>query len=996
MTLRLSLLGAPLVERSGAPIAFDTRKAVALLAYLGVTGRPHRRESLAGLGWPDADRERASAALRRTLSTIRQVAGPDVLTVDGSTVGLDFSVVEVDVRRVHDLLTQIRSHDHPVSQVCHDCVAPLNEVAELERGSFLEGFALRDSPEFDDWQFFTAEELQRELAGALSRLVDARVLTGDLDLAVQAARRRLGLDPLHEAAHRTLMRLYAWQGRREAALRQYRECVRALQAELGVSPLDETTQLYEDVLANRVPAPGQNQHQQAPPAAVVPVPDPHATDGPRPGRLARRLIPARARSGEGQRVAGPRDRPPMVARDRELHALSDALAGIERDGVALVVEGEAGIGKTRLLSEWLQQPALHGRRILHTSCRQDETGLAYGVVVELLRTALGPTPMAERWVATLRPDVLREIGRLLPEVAEVAGPAPPADGPGAAWRLVDAAATALAATTSAPNSEVLPGLLVIDDVHWIDTSSLDVVAHLAQRLDGRPVCLVLAWRTELVGNGHRLRRLMTELARRGQLQQLSLARLDGAAVRMLLAGTMGSDHEDLDVLSDRVLLATEGVPLLVVEYLMALATDPAALDGPPPQGARDLLLTRLATVSSTAQQILTTAAVIGRSFDPDLVRRTSGRTDDETATALEELVDAGLIAEPGDDEGEYDFTHGHLRTLAYQEAGLARQRLLHRRVAAALENRARQRSDQQSLASAIAAHYGAAGDEAEAATWSARAADRAARLLAVTEAVAHYEEALALGHHDPEHINEALGDLHTLAGQYGEALNRFEAAAALTDDERFPALEHKIAAVHVRWGQWVLADQHLAIALAALEDRTGTEDLALRARVLTDRGLVAHRQGQDDQAASVARAALQAAEETNDLGALASAHNLLGVLSKHDLSLARHHLEHALALARRLHDVRIEVAAANNLAQAHAAAGALDRALPLAESALARAGLLGDRHREAALHNNLADLLRATGRNDEAMVHLKQAVALFADIGEPDAPAPEIWKLAAW
>jgi DNA-binding SARP family transcriptional activator len=75
MTLRLSLLGAPLVERDGEPVAFDTRKALALLAYLGVTGRPHRREALAGLGWPDADRERALAALRRTLSTIRHVAG---------------------------------------------------------------------------------------------------------------------------------------------------------------------------------------------------------------------------------------------------------------------------------------------------------------------------------------------------------------------------------------------------------------------------------------------------------------------------------------------------------------------------------------------------------------------------------------------------------------------------------------------------------------------------------------------------------------------------------------------------------------------------------------------------------------------------------------------------------------------------------------------------------------------------------------------------------
>jgi tetratricopeptide (TPR) repeat protein len=530
---------------------------------------------------------------------------------------------------------------------------------------------------------------------------------------------------------------------------------------------------------------------------------------------------------------------------------------------------------------------------------------------------------------------------------------------------------------------------------------------------------VVAWRTELVGRGHRLRRLVTDLARRQLVRQLPLDRLDLASVRVLLEDAFGADHPDLETLTGQVMDTTEGVPLLVIEYLAALRNDPKALQGPPPQGAQDLLLARLSAVGPGALQILTTAAVIGRSFDPDLVRRASGRTEQETADALDELTAAGLIAEPGNNgagsglgegggsgEGEgqraggrgsgYDFTHAHLRALAYQQAGLARQRLLHRRVAAALEGRVRHQRADRSLAASIAAHHAAAGDESAAAAWFARAAEHAAELLATSEAIAHYQEALALGHHEPERIHEALGDLQTLAGRYGEALTAYESAAALTGDEHFAVIEHKIAGVYVRWGQWVLADQHLTIALSALEDRATPEAAALRARVLTDRGLVAHRQGQHEAAESQARLALRAASETNDLGALAGAHNLLGVLSKHDLSLARHHLEHALALARRRHDVSIEVAAANNLAQAHAAAGALDRALPLAESALARAGQLADRHREAALRNNLADLLRAAGRNEEAMLHLKRAVALFAEIGEPDEHAPEIWKLAAW
>jgi tetratricopeptide (TPR) repeat protein len=235
-----------------------------------------------------------------------------------------------------------------------------------------------------------------------------------------------------------------------------------------------------------------------------------------------------------------------------------------------------------------------------------------------------------------------------------------------------------------------------------------------------------------------------------------------------------------------------------------------------------------------------------------------------------------------------------------------------------------------------------------------------------------------------------------LAERHACALDRYEAAAALAGDERQAVLEHKIAGVYQWWGQWALADRHLAIALSVLGDGPERKATALHARILTDRGLVAHRRGHVEDAASLARAALLAASDSRDLSALAGAHNLLGVVSKRDLSSARHHLERALALARRQHDVGVEVAAANNLAQAHAATGALDQALPLAESALARAGQLADRHREAALRSNLAGLLRAAGRNDEAMLHLKRAVTLFAEIGEPDERAPEIWKVAAW
>jgi DNA-binding SARP family transcriptional activator len=116
----------------------------------------------------------------------------------------------------------------------------LTEAAALFSGDFLEGFSLRDSAEFDDWQIRESGALQRELASALRRLVELLVAEGEFEQAIPRARRWLELDPLHEPAHRELIRLYAWSGERAAALEQYRTCVRTLSQELGVPPVEET------------------------------------------------------------------------------------------------------------------------------------------------------------------------------------------------------------------------------------------------------------------------------------------------------------------------------------------------------------------------------------------------------------------------------------------------------------------------------------------------------------------------------------------------------------------------------------------------------------------------------------------------------------------------------------------------------------------------------------------------------------------------------------
>ena len=234
--LRVSLLGAPLTEVGRARVETDTRKATALLAYLAVSERPQRRATLAALLWPDADEQKARGALRRTLSVLRSALGDRWLDAAGETIDLQRSGVRVDVAEFRRALREGR----------------LADAVALYRGDFLQGFSLRDSPEFDDWQAEQSDALRADYADALSRLAASAEREGELSAAIGYTKRRLALDPLHEPAHRDLMRLYARSGDRAAAIRQYHEATRVLDQELGIAPVAETRAMHGAIEAGTI------------------------------------------------------------------------------------------------------------------------------------------------------------------------------------------------------------------------------------------------------------------------------------------------------------------------------------------------------------------------------------------------------------------------------------------------------------------------------------------------------------------------------------------------------------------------------------------------------------------------------------------------------------------------------------------------------------------------------------------------------------------------
>ena len=246
-SLELYAFGPPRIEADSEIVNVERRKALALIVYLVTTRNRFSREALATLLWPEKERGRARGALRRLLWEINRSLSEGFLEIDGDTVGADAAVkIWVDVQEFNRCVDKYQSHQHE-SLLCDECKDAILRAADLYSNDFLAGFTLRDSPEFDEWQFFQTEQLRGEFATCLDLLVRHYGESGNFNQAITFARRRLKLDPIHEPAHRSLIQLYAWSGQRAAAMRQYARCKHVLKEELGISPQAATRRLYEKI-----------------------------------------------------------------------------------------------------------------------------------------------------------------------------------------------------------------------------------------------------------------------------------------------------------------------------------------------------------------------------------------------------------------------------------------------------------------------------------------------------------------------------------------------------------------------------------------------------------------------------------------------------------------------------------------------------------------------------------------------------------------------------
>src|SRR5258706_3964888 len=440
--LILRLLGTPEVSHAEKPLTLQTRKVLALLAYLAVEQGVHSRDKIAALLWPESDEERGKASLRRALAYLRESLDetphersgnvpvqPAHVLIEHHTLSFNFaSDFEIDTQTLQTAFTLVRRRS---SGDLRTHLAHLQMAASCYRGNFLDGFSLPDAPDFEDWLLLQRESWRRQANTVFDRLSQWQTEAGELENALETTTRWAEHDLLNETAHTRLMQLHSALGDRAAALQAFERCRAILERELSAEPSSEIMVLAERIRSQTAPVREPVMHEAPSPRDVWEF--------------------------------------PLTGRAAEHRALVTAFQTMLQGRVQVAtIEGEPGIGKTRLAREFLRWARAQGADVLEARAFETGSRLPYQPLVEAMRSRLE----GEQDLHALLSNVwLAELARLLPELRERVPDLPPPLSIGEAEarnRLFEAAARLGHAL-----AERAPVVLFIDDAQLSDAASLD-------------------------------------------------------------------------------------------------------------------------------------------------------------------------------------------------------------------------------------------------------------------------------------------------------------------------------------------------------------------------------------------------------------------------------------------------------------------------------------------------------------------------------------------
>ena len=676
-TLFVRLLGGVELRLGTERVApLESARAESLFAYLLLhRDAPQARQRIAFLLWTDSSEPQALTNLRQVLFNLRHALPWTDRFIEVGRRTLQW-------RADAPLWLDVAAFEQAVAQ------ARLDEAVELYGGVLLEGC-------YDDWVLEERERLQQLHRDALERLAVQMEEAGRWADAIGYGERLLRQDPLREETYRLLMRVHRAAGDAARALRVYHECTATLRRELGIEPSPATRAAYEGLLAIE------------------------------PRALGREAAPAGG--------------PPLVGRSAERAALSTCWrAAAAGDARLVLVTGEPGIGKSRLVEELRSWCSHHGALTAEGRAYAAEGTMGFGLLTAWLRCE----PIVGRLRRLPRSD-LTELARLLPELLwQVPGLPPPEllEEAEQRQRLFEAAARAILSTGTAV-------LLVADDLQWCDEQTLRFVHYLLRARAHAPLLVAATARREDVEPRHPVAELVAGLQALGRFSEVSLDRLTREESALLARQITGRALDEAHL--EHLYEDSEGIPLFIVEALRAGALERSAR-------VRGVIAARLAQLSDTAGELAGMAATIGRQFTAQLLAEAGGVDEGAFVRGLDELWRRGLIREHG--SSAYDFSHGRIREAAYAALSPAQRRRHHLRVAQALE-----RSDSDGASAMVAAHYDAAGEAARAVEWHLRAAGAAQRLHASADALRSLERALALVHQLPPTPEQGRLELEILS-----------------------------------------------------------------------------------------------------------------------------------------------------------------------------------------------------------------------------------------
>jgi predicted ATPase/DNA-binding SARP family transcriptional activator len=926
-TLRIIAGGQPL-RLAAPPMTFP------LLAYLLVhRERNVARETLAFTLWPEESESAAKANLRRHLHYLQKLlpAPPDgvpwVLTDARAVRWNPAAPAEIDVAEFE---------------------RRIGEGARADAVALYEGDLIEEQDH--EWILTERERLRTLHVDNLAELIAEARAERRFARALQFARRLLHHDPWREDAVREVASLRFELGDRAGAIAELDAFAERLGREMDAEPMPETLALRDLIASDELP--------ERPAAA---------------SRERRDIVPWSVL--------------PFAGREREVEQLRAAwdrtAAG---EGGMVMIGGEAGIGKTRLVGIVRQIALADGGVVLDGASAFPESS-PYQPFVEALEplvTALDPARVEPVFLAVLA-LVIPQIRALHPALPPLA----PVDPQHEQTRLYEAFFRA---------GEIVAGgrpmLLVLEDLQWGGAATTSLLEYVARRASTRKLLVIASYRAEDVPRDHPLRAVRRRLEREGRASHLALGPLAPRDVETILTALAGSGV-DPGTLGTELHAESEGNPFFLGELLRGaveqgavrvddgrLAIARAASITP---GIRETIATRLRRLSKDAIGAAEFAAVIGRAFNVELLSEASGWGEARTLAAVSELLDRHIVRDAGA-ANDYSFTHNLVQSTIYSLCSPRELERRHGRVAIVMEELNAGMLDD--IASQIALHFERGGDGERAARYSLRAAQRALALFATGEAAQYLARALTLSTDRRLRADALLQseEVHRRQGDRESQRDDLEQLRALPPgtldpDRGCEVLRRRIELAHATGER----DEEERL-IAELHGRAETLDLAWWEAValqLDGQHLLAA--GRLDEARVVLERALTIPVVRDDPALLANVYLNLAVASDHqaDYDVAERYLERALRLVEQSADELLRFRVLNQryaIAHVRANYGTLHG---LARELLERTIAVGDRHAEMLAHLRLANASVFVFEIEEARAHYKLADEMADLFGTP-------------